>query len=134
MVAFYTLKNRPIYRLNIGEENYILRNLRKIRDGYHWIRKAPLPNVSIKHLENFNSTLNMSLSLYRNLSYTYCTSTSGLLETIPLQAILKKAEPINKNLIPLTIPTFVRLAGFYSKDNLSFRKRENIKKNRQSLV
>ena len=84
MVAFYTLKNRPIYRLNIGEENYILRNLRKIRDGYHWIRKAPLPNVSIKHLENFNSTLNMSLSLYRNLSYTYCTSTSGLLETIPL--------------------------------------------------
>jgi len=33
MVAFYALKNRPIYRLNIGKENYILMNSRKIRNA-----------------------------------------------------------------------------------------------------
>jgi len=32
MVAFYALKKREIHRINIGEENYILMNLRKIRD------------------------------------------------------------------------------------------------------
>jgi len=33
MVALYALKNRQMHRLNIGEESYILMNLRKIREA-----------------------------------------------------------------------------------------------------